>query len=139
MHKGMIITALAGPLSNLLLALLFGGVLMFLFSDQIDLIAQKYDVSRFRAVYALGDVDPKIMILSRIFILNIGLAMFNMLPLPPLDGSRILPEHLQQNMARYQMIVFVGLILMINFASFILSVPIKAIGNAMLAFFAIFV
>ncbi len=139
MHKGMIITALAGPASNLLLAFLFGGVLMFIFSDQIDMIAQKYDVGRFMAVYALGNMDPKIMILSRVFILNIGLAMFNMLPVPPLDGSRVLPEQTQQKMARFQMLVFIGLILMINFAPFILSVPITAFGNAILAFFAIFV
>lgn len=139
MRNGLIITALAGPLSNLLLAFLFGGIIMVLFADQVQSITVRHGISRFMAVFAMGDADPGIMILSRVFFLNIGLAMFNMLPVPPLDGSRVLPQGIQEKMARFQMVVFVGLILMINFASFILSVPIMAIGNAMLAFFAIFV
>ena len=42
-------------------------------------------------------------------------------------------------MARYQMFVFLGLLAMINFGGSILVVPIAYVGNAMLAFFGLFV
>ena len=139
MRNGMIITALAGPASNLILALLFGGAAMVLFSDSIEQVTAQYNTDRVIALYSLGNADPALMVIGRVFFLNISLAVFNMLPVPPLDGSRVLPERLQHRMARYRMVVFLGLILLINFASSVLMVPIVAVGNAMLALFAFFV
>lgn len=64
----MAIVAAAGPASNLLLAL-FGAVL--------------YRISVFAAPWALPAIDTFIW-------LNVVLAVFNMIPLPPLDGWRVL-------------------------------------------------
>jgi Zn-dependent protease len=139
MRNGMMITALAGPASNLLLAFVFGGLAILLYSGEIEAVTARFDTSRVMALYALGQQDASLMIIGRVFFLNISLAVFNMLPVPPLDGSRVLPLAIQEKMMRYQMLVFLGLILLINFASSVLMVPIVAVGNAMLAFLSVFV
>ena len=138
MRNGMMITALAGPASNILLAVLFGGVLMALYSGDVETLSAGNFSSRVPAVWYLGQNDNVAMILSRVFFLNLSLAVFNMLPVAPLDGSRLLPLDLQEKMMRYQMLVFLGLILLINFAGQFLVVPIGAVGNAILAFFSVF-
>ena len=64
--------ALAGPLSNILLALVFGLLIRFILVLGISL-----PISFFR-------------ITSTIVIVNLVLAFFNLVPVPPLDGSKIL-------------------------------------------------
>ncbi len=71
---GMALSALAGPLSNIIQAMVFAlpirlGVLSLLPAAQADRLAQ---------------------VLIAVIGVNIGLAAFNLLPIPPLDGSRIL-------------------------------------------------
>lgn len=70
---GMAITASAGPLANLLLAIAatVGLGLYYRFANP-----------------AAGP-SPTPDLLSRVVLLNVGLALFNMIPIPPLDGSRI--------------------------------------------------
>jgi len=71
--KGMALVAAAGPLSNLIMALLFYGL------SYLTLLIQSPDVYFIVLTFARGIVS-----------LNITLALFNLLPIPPLDGSRIL-------------------------------------------------
>jgi Zn-dependent protease len=77
MSTGMMITAAAGPVSNLVLAFLCVLGLALALRFQPELYAQQ------EALYTL---------LQRGAGINIGLAVFNALPIPPLDGSRI-AEH----------------------------------------------
>ena len=64
------LVSLAGPGSNLSLALIFGMALRFL---------------------PIAEFSPAlVLIFSYIVVLNIFLAVFNLLPIPPLDGSHIL-------------------------------------------------
>ena len=81
----MALVAFAGPLSNLIMALL--GLIIFRAGLCFDM---SYDF--FYAFY---------FVMLRIVILNIGLAVFNMLPVMPLDGSRILnwimPDRIMYN------------------------------------------
>ena len=67
--RDMVLVSLAGPMSNLILAVLFS----FLF----------------RIFYIFGS-QALIDVVYKIIWINIVLAVFNMLPIPPLDGSKIL-------------------------------------------------
>lgn len=107
---GMALTSVAGPVSNLLLAAVW-------------LIVYKILVYSFPVMSDMGSY--LLSLLSYMVLLNIGLAIFNLLPIPPLDGSRILtlilPERLYFKIMRYEQIVFIGLILLMF--SGLLNVP----------------
>lgn len=95
--KGEILVALAGPAMNFLLAFLALGVMIFL-----------NNTMRMEMSYGLRAV------LWLIVVYNINFGIFNLIPLPPLDGSRILmavlPAEMQYRFAaveRYSMIIFI--------------------------------
>ena len=72
--QGMALTALAGPVSNFLLALL-------------TLLAARI----FCDVAAYSETNQKILdFLLMVAVLSIGLGLFNLVPIPPLDGSKVL-------------------------------------------------
>ena len=68
----------AGPLSNIALAVVVGYAYRFILTTQ---------VGKFMPVYAHLFIQLLIMI-------NLGLSFFNLLPIPPLDGSKILMSFL---------------------------------------------
>ena len=72
--QGMALTALAGPVSNFLLALL-------------TLLAARI----FCYVAAYSETNQRILdFLLMVAVLSIGLGLFNLVPIPPLDGSKVL-------------------------------------------------
>lgn len=82
---GMALTALAGPLSNLLFAFLTVPLVLFARNGYI-LAAQSFGVAAFLTRF----LSHLWSFLSILHFMNIGLAVFNLIPIPPLDGSRIL-------------------------------------------------
>ncbi|MEN9912609.1 MAG: hypothetical protein RLY66_17 [Candidatus Parcubacteria bacterium] len=76
---GEFLIAAAGPISNLAIALIFGIIIRSLFG---------------------GVMTPFIEVTSRIVIVNIVLAVFNLIPIPPLDGSKLLFAFLPSKYAR---------------------------------------
>ncbi|MFA6989618.1 MAG: site-2 protease family protein [Candidatus Gastranaerophilaceae bacterium] len=91
--------ALAGPLSNILLALLFSGCIYFL-------IQQKN-------LLELPIILLILSLLNFIVRINIILAIFNMLPIPPLDGSRVLTWILPDSLAeKYNMLEPYGMFIL---------------------------
>ncbi len=84
-RKGMLWVGLAGPVSNLIVALI--------------------SALLFKAFVALGSVlppaltDPLQQMLFYSVLINVLLCVFNLLPIPPLDGSRVLAGLLPADMA----------------------------------------
>ena len=105
---GMAITAFAGPLSNIIVAFISS----FL-----------YSVLRFVYVltlpygFWLSVINFFALVFYYITIINISLAVFNLVPIPPLDGSKILavllPDRIYYQLMRYEryfMIVLMALL-----------------------------
>lgn len=92
---GMAVTALAGPVSNFLLAL----VLLFGASVMSDLFLAGTLVL---TDFALGLFE----FLKTTALLSIGLGLFNLIPIPPLDGSKVLfsflPDRAYYQLMRYE-------------------------------------
>ncbi|MGI6669273.1 MAG: site-2 protease family protein [Acetivibrionales bacterium] len=88
--RGVILVSLAGPASNLLLAFLFSLPMAYIALKNGFSTAEIYNTNfgLFGADYSFESI---LFNISRFFyIINIGLATFNILPIPPLDGSKIL-------------------------------------------------
>lgn len=89
-RRGMMLVAWAGPVSNILLAIGFGLLL------NLIPMAKRYNLH-------FGSNCEEI--LYGIIVINLTLACFNLIPIPPLDGSRILAGVLpaRQAEALYQL------------------------------------
>lgn len=98
--RDMAIVAFAGPLSNLFLAL-------------IAAFGMNADMSFLPPAIRI----PLAYMLKFAFLINIGLAVFNLIPIPPLDGGRILfgilPHNMAYQFARIEPYGFIILILLL--------------------------
>lgn len=133
---GMALTALAGPVSNLLMAFIF---------------IVCYNISYLVFEYTGGAVvaEAFCIFLSAAAQINVSLAVFNFLPIPPLDGSRIatliIPAKYYFKIMRYERyiilgvfaLIFLGVLdkplsiiteLIMSGLSFVASVPFVFIG-----------
>jgi Zn-dependent protease len=100
-RRDMMWIALAGPASNVLLALVFGTLLRIL--EAVP-----------HAMTSLAEMAAYRMVLWSV-VLNLSLAVFNLIPIFPLDGSRILTGLLSPTAAvRYQSLEPVGPFLLLG-------------------------
>lgn len=100
-RRDMMWIALAGPASNVLLALLFGTLLRVL-----EAVPHQ--------ITSLAEMAAYRMVLWSV-VLNLSLAVFNLIPIFPLDGSRILTGLLSPTAAaRYQSLEPVGPFLLLG-------------------------
>ena len=77
--------------------------------------------------------QPTLFFLSNLVLLNVGLALFNLIPIPPLDGSRIvawvLPYNLRNAWHDLERLAPVLLIGIFWFGSRVVSAPIHAVAS----------
>ena len=132
---GMVITSLAGPASNLIVAFIALLILNLFDLSGTFLAASRVGFSSSasalqRIIYVI------ILLFQNLILINIGLAIFNLLPIPPLDGSKVLgavlPMHIYFKIMQYERFGFIILIVLINipFFSAFLSTCMNGIINA---------
>ena len=119
--RDMAITALAGPLSNVVLA--FVGLLL---ANGVALIYNATGaVIAFYAFYFFYYIAQ----------INISLAVFNLIPIPPLDGSRLLsallPNKYYYTLMRYERYFFIILLVMLWFG--VLDVPLSFLSGGLMS------
>lgn len=108
--RGMAISALAGPLSNLLMA--FISIFFVALIDKLAIVGFLTNATLY-------------YLLSNLFLFfaisNVSLAIFNLIPIPPLDGSKIiyaiLPDRYYYkilSLDRYSFYLFIGLFFLLR-------------------------
>ena len=100
------ISALAGPLSNLLLS--FFTALLYV------ALVNAFSGKSFESELAYNLAVNLTLFIYIFHAVNLGLAIFNLIPVPPLDGSRllnvILPTRIYFKVMRYERQIYLGLI-----------------------------
>lgn len=111
-RKGMMLTGLAGPVTNLSLALVAG-----LASRLLALGPLATGTEADLQITLLGWLWYALFYFGQI---NLVLMFFNLIPIPPLDGSRVLPLFLSDKalmkyheIERYGILIFFGLLLLL--------------------------
>lgn len=136
MDKGEAIVSLAGPLMNFILAIVSAIILaaIYMFTSATFLSSTVGNI-----IYIL---------LFELVVINIGLGVFNLIPLPPLDGSKIFINFLPYNARRWilehsQIFYYIFLAIWITGLAGIIISPIinllyNGLMNGILAIFRLF-
>lgn len=128
--RDMIWVAAAGPLTNIILATVSAVLLR-------GMVA--FDSPAFAGSPLAMVLEPVVMMLAFSVYINLLLAIFNMIPVPPLDGGRVLVGLLPYRQAAawsriepYGMVIIIVLVFFTNMFSYVIS-PFLSLGVRLLA------
>lgn len=121
--KGMALTAIAGPISNLIM----GFVFIFI-ATLVSNLADTTSTMTYAIYYFLTFAA----------VVNVNLAVFNLLPIPPLDGSRILqlliPAKYYYKFLQYER--YIVLVVFVLIMTGVLSTPLSYISSLIINLFS---
>ncbi len=124
MKRGIVEVSLAGPMSNLLLSF----VSYFIYS-----VLRIITLQSAGSLPQTGVLSVVFQILHTMFLLNVFLAVFNLLPVPPLDGFKIfgafLPNRIYYKLMEYERYIGIAFILLIVFAGSLFSVILTTLAT----------
>lgn len=138
-RRDMALSALAGPVSNLVLAFITSAFLR-LVAIPLKTIVSGYEIAARDAseFYEMLSSDISFTVLSLLATilyfgvsLNLNLMIFNLIPIPPFDGSRIayvfLPPRLYFKVMQYERYIMIGFILL--FAVGAITLPLSTVSG----------
>ncbi len=118
LRAGMALTAFAGPLSNIIMAIIF------------MLLANVFNVAM---IYTNGMIVTQVAMLFFTFAaqINVSLAIFNLIPIPPLDGSKIIslfiPAKYYYKILQYERYIVLVVFALIVFG--VLDIPLSFLSS----------
>jgi len=120
--KGMAISALAGPLTNIALGII--GLILFRITV-VSLVASGSFISFQGGLYyarglsktAVAFIEAVLLFLGTFSSLNLSLAFFNLIPVPPFDGSRVLftflPDKYYFGIMKYENYILIAVLVLL--------------------------
>jgi Zn-dependent protease len=135
-RKGFAITAIAGPATNLVVGFFTAFLYLFFFS-----------IFRETGNAFINNFEINVLLfLLYFFSINIGLGVFNLIPIPPFDGSRILyvalPKKWYFKVMKYERQIYWGVIAWLLLGKYVyaalMSIPFIASNSLLSTLFKIF-
>lgn len=122
MKKGIVLTSLAGPGSNIILAII-SNIIFFI-------LLTVFTVAKVDSSNVLADIF--LQLFNMLYLSNYILAIFNLLPIPPLDGFKIfgalLPDRLYYKLMSYERYIGMVFLFVILFGRNILSTVLDVVS-----------
>ncbi len=122
--RDMAISSFAGPVSNLILAVV--GLILYAVTNEVIASLPVETVIKYDTTFYLI-----FCFVYSFYQLNIYLAIFNLIPIPPLDGSRLafifLPDKIYWGVMKYER--YIMLAMMVLLYTGILSIPLERLAS----------